>query len=206
VDGTIPLTVDDQGRHGDGGQKGTYIRFVGGLHPCSDLIGASVESYRAGEPGPEAFVGDPAGDRHLQVWWRSPRFFHRSYGSVEVLARYPPGVVVLSHVVGIAVYQNKGADQLGIGDCEVDRRGAEHSDSYHRRTLKTHSVQQRGDISVENISGQEVPWVALGCTHASGVEPDGTAESVQPPADPDDPRVLEQQIDRNRDAVQEHQL
>jgi hypothetical protein len=116
-----------------------------------------------------------------------------------------PGVVVLSHEMGRAVEQNKGADPLGMGDCEVDRRPRTPLPTIAGRWKPTASsravtsasklppgIASRGspsDVPMPRPSNQRVQ-----------------AEAIQPPADPDEARVFQQEIDRDRTGTVEHQL
>jgi hypothetical protein len=108
--------------------------------------------------------------------------------------------------MGVAVEQNKGADPLGMGDSEVDRRWSEYSDSYHRGSLETHSVDHGGEVGVHDLSRSGIPGVTLGCACAPSVKPEGPAESVQPPADPDVAGIFRQEIHRDRTGTAEHQV
>jgi hypothetical protein len=65
VDQAVSLTVQDQSRNRDGGEKRAHVHFE---HcPChiGHLIGATEESHRSEVPGSKALVGDPAGSDDL---------------------------------------------------------------------------------------------------------------------------------------------
>jgi hypothetical protein len=72
--------------------------------------------------------------------------------------------------------------------------------------VKTHSVEQNGDISIKDPSGDSVPWVTLRRAPAPSVEPEGAAEAIHAGADPDEAGVLRQQIDRDSSGIGEHQV
>jgi hypothetical protein len=134
-DVTISLTMQDQGGNRDGGQKRTYIGFVHGPPPGGGVIRAATKSARAGQPRSEALVGYSAGGHDFQAFALTPRFSYGGNTPIEVLTSKATGVVVLSHEMGIAVEQNKSAESLGMGDCEVDRRWAMYAASQNRRLL-----------------------------------------------------------------------
>jgi hypothetical protein len=54
VDQTVALAVQNQGGDRDGREKRTNITFPLGQDEAGDLIGATEESHRAGEPGSES--------------------------------------------------------------------------------------------------------------------------------------------------------
>ena len=68
-----------------------------------------------------------------------------------------------------------------------------------------YGVEQSGEVTVVNVSGPGAPVVAHRRPHASGVEPEGAAESAQPPADPNESRVIGQEVDWGS-PVTEHQV
>jgi hypothetical protein len=90
-------------------------------------------------------------------------------------------------------------------DGEVDCRWTGQAHSYYRRSLETDGVEQGGEISIIDVSPEGVPGITLRCTCASRVEPQGSAEGVQPPADREEPGVVRQKIG-GRCPVKEHQV
>jgi hypothetical protein len=114
-------------------------------------------------------------------------------GPLKNRGRKAPGVIGLPDVMGKGVEQDEVAHSLGVRVREADCARPAVSDSDQRRSLRTHGVEYGAQVGATFLV--EAQRSTFRCAPTPGLEPDGTTESAQSVADPNEAGILPHEVD-----------